>query len=74
VALSQLPHFMAIALLRSVIQATPNKCESFNNFIKWLFLGNLGLTAVNDRSVDKRWMASVSRTSVSLQLASMFMV
>jgi len=65
---------MAIALLRSVIQVTPNKCESFNNFIKWLFLGNLGLIAVNDRSVDKRWMASVSRTSVSLQLASMFMV
>jgi len=47
-------NFISDAELRSVIQAATNKSESFNNFIKWLFFGSLGLIAVNDRDEQRK--------------------
>nr|WP_262983482.1 transposase [Bacillus toyonensis] len=40
--------------LRSTIQATKNKSESFNGFAKWLFFGGEGIIAENNRERQKK--------------------
>lgn len=40
--------------LRSTIQASTNKCEAFNGFIKWLFFGGEGIISKNNRQEQRK--------------------
>src|SRR5262249_49138496 len=42
-------NYLANEELRTTINAATNKSEAFNNFIQWLFFGNLGVITNNDR-------------------------
>jgi TnpA family transposase len=47
-------NYISNAELRAIIQAATNKSEAFNNFIKWLFFGNLGVITENDRDEQRK--------------------
>jgi TnpA family transposase len=47
-------NYISDAELRATIQAATNKSESFNNFIKWLYFGSLGVIAENDRGEQRK--------------------
>lgn len=40
--------------LRSTIQSATNKCESFNDFIKWIRFGGDGIIKENDRDEQRK--------------------